>query len=177
MRKRRGFRNPKPLKTPGNPNMKRLSQLAVILACVLTSLLASSPLSAQGVSDIQTSATLATSALATVFTITGTAGTKCVLYAVPGASISTAGNCQTSDGKTTVTTPRIAATSNAVNVFLWGYAEVLCIGAANGTTTAVAAGAWTGLPNGAPANGLGMSCISGPGGAVTNYAISWPGAL
>lgn len=136
-----------------------------------------SGLCAQGVSDVQSSVTLATAPLTAVFTLTGVNGTVCSLFAVGGSTIATAGNCKTSDGKTTVTMPRIASTSNAIAIFTWGYGEILCIGAVNGTVTPIPANMWMGLPYGALSNGVGLSCSTGTGGVVSNYSIGWPNAL
>lgn len=98
---------------------------------------------------------------AKLFVVTGTYGTVCTGLKMPGPPVTTAGNCKSADGTTTLTMPRIASIGTTeVEYALWSYgAEIVCLVAVNYTTAAVLPSAI--LPAGIPpSGGVGWSCVA-----------------
>lgn len=104
-----------------------------------------------------------------VFRITGSKGTVCQLLKVPGNTISTAGTCKTSDGLTTVTMPKIVASSESIEITTWGYAEIFCGMAVNPTSLPAAEGTLLDVPPWS----IAWTCYNGTTVLPTGH-VSWP---
>ena len=117
------------------------------------------------VSDVANIANAAVGTLTAEATITGTAGSTCILDKVASKTINAVWKC--SNGANVVGPTIINATGTAAFVTWISFAEVLCAVAVNPTTSVSSLLA-------APANGIAWQCTPGTGGTVTSGSVTWP---